>query len=482
MKIKFIISIIIVALSISGCKKGENHPNQAPETRIFLDTISTPDRLTSVVTLYWSGEDRDGFIKEYEISFDKNTWISVQTRMDTTLRFEISGSTTADIQFYVRAIDNENTPDQTPAHLLIPIKNTVPQIHFDATKPIPDTVFSVFSALWTASDPDGEDNLDSSYLKINNGEWLSLPKSVDFVTIVPSQPSISGIQTAKIYKGTNALLHTHLLEKINIGGTNRLYIKTKDKSGMFSDMDSTALFYISTKTSDLLLIDEHAGTSNPKPEAVYFTSLANLNIAFDYFDLNANPLPFPNPALGLYMELYDKVFWISDGTEYPQYGEQIYMEIAANTFQNYLNKGGKLLITTKFPNRFNSPPYANSSPVFSFSPIESFSTAPGQARIPTDSTVFPVGTFSGEYPTLKPSVFMSLISPFNAKNANDNLFHAQIQPSGGWIGPRSVCGTTRFTNGKINQVFFSLELHKLNGNLAAFETVLNQIIKEEFNW
>ncbi len=77
---------------------------------------------------------------------------------------------------------------------------------------------------------------------------------------------------------------------------------------------------------------------------------------------------------------------------------------------------------------------------------------------------------------------MSLISPFYAKNTNDNLYQAQLQASGGWTGPSAVCGTSRFTNGRINQVFFSLELHKLNGDQAAFETTLNKILKEEFLW
>lgn len=479
---KWIFVYLLPVLIFAGCTTGTKLGNLSPETKIFLDKIDSPDRLTSVVTMHWSGEDPDGYVKEYEISFDNSQWISVSQRTDSTFRFEIVNSNIADIQFYVRAVDNEGKPDPSPAYLLIPIKNTPPTLTLDQTKPVPDTVYSVFSVLWIANDLDGEENLDSVFIKVNNGNWVALPKSIDFVSVIPSAPKVPGIQNALLYKGTNALLHPSQLQGLNVGQMNRIYVKAKDKGGIFSEPDSSAAFLLLAQNADFLVIDEHKGSSNPNPESVYFPALANIGISYDYFDMNAHPLPFLEPALGLYMGLYDVVFWYSDGSEYAEYGDQVFVEIAANTFQNYLNKGGKLLISTKFPSRFNSLPAATSSAVFAFSPMESFSTASGQARIPMDSSVYSVGAYAGDYPTLKPSVFMSLISPFYAKNTNDNLYQAQLQASGGWTGPSAVCGTSRFTNGRINQVFFSLELHKLNGDQAAFETTLNKILKEEFLW
>lgn len=479
---KWILIFLLPLLIFAGCKTGSELENLSPDTKIFLDKIESPERLTSVVTMHWSGEDPDGYVKEFEISFDNTNWISVFQRTDSTFRFEIVNNNIADIQFYVRAVDNDLKADPTPAYLLIPIKNTPPTIALDQTKPVPDTVYSVFSLLWTASDLDGTDNLDSVYVKANTGAWLALPKSVDFATVVPVTPGTTGSQEGLLYKGTNALLHSFRLTDLRVGQINRIYVKAKDKGGIFSEPDSTAAFLLLPKNADLLVIDEHKGSSNPIPESVYFPAFSNLGITYDYFDMNANPLPFLEPGLGLYIGLYDKVFWYSDGSEYSDYGDQTFMEIGANSFQTYLNNGGKLLISTKFPSRFNSLPAATSSAVFSFSPMESFSTASGQARIPMDSSVFAVGAYAGIYPTLKPSVFMSLISPFNAKNTNDNLYHAELQASGGWSGPAAVCGSSRFTNGKINQVFFSLELHKLNGDLPAFEATLNKILNEEFVW
>ena len=73
---------------LGGCDKGEALPNQKPETTIFLDNIALTgeDRLTSVVRIFWSGTDRDGYVQGFEISFDEQEW-SFTENYDSTFRF-----------------------------------------------------------------------------------------------------------------------------------------------------------------------------------------------------------------------------------------------------------------------------------------------------------------------------------------------------------------------------------------------------------
>ena len=95
---KTIFFYLALILVFAGCKTGAELENLAPETKIFLDKINTPDRLTSVVTMHWSGEDPDGYVKMYEISFDNATWVKT-SRTDSTFRFSIENTNVEDVQF-----------------------------------------------------------------------------------------------------------------------------------------------------------------------------------------------------------------------------------------------------------------------------------------------------------------------------------------------------------------------------------------------
>ena len=200
------------------------------------------------------------------------------------------------------------------------------------------------------------------------------------------------------------------------------------------------------------------------------------------FRSNAHVPPFWEPTFRLFLAQYNKVFWYSDGTENNSFGKQMYLEIAASPLQQYLNNGGKLLISSKFPSRFNAKATALDSPIFGFSPIDSFSTSAGQARIPLDSIIYPINTFSGTYPTLTPSVFISGVDPFYAKDPNQVVYAAQLELTGGWVGTHNIAGRAVFSNNKTNQIFFVLELHKLNGNPTALQGLFDKVLNEEFNW
>lgn len=479
--------ILVSILFLLSCKKGELLDNQAPETKLFLDAINLTgtDRLNSVVTMHWTGEDVDGYVQGYEFSFDGTNWIKT-TVQDSTFRFSISGgSDTTNIEFYVRAIDNKEKADLSPAHLTIPIKNTAPSVNLDNIKLIPDTVFSVFSVLWEAKDLDGFDNLDSVFVKMNNGNWVALSKNVNFITVVPQNAKNAGIQSGNILKNLSADSHNIPLNDVKVDDWNHFYIKVKDIAGSYSQVDTSNLFYIRRQSSDFLVIDDHAGTTSPTPEECYLPIFQNLGLSYDKFTLagiNAHVPPFWEPTFRLFLAQYDRVFWYSDGAENSSFGTQMYLEVAASPLQQYLNSGGKLFITTKFPSRFNAKATALDSPIFGFSPIDSFSTSVGQARIATDSSVYAVNSFSATLPILKPSAFISGVDPFYAKDPNQVMYAAQLQLTGGWVGTNNIAGRSVFSNNKTNQVFFILELNKLNGNPTALQTMFDKILNEEFNW
>jgi hypothetical protein len=473
--------LLFALLALTACDEGNPLDNQLPNTRIFLDNISLSGeaRLNSVVQMHWSGEDRDGYIKGYELSFDNSSW-SFVTNQDSTFRFPINpGSDTNNIDFWVRAIDNEDGADPSPAYLSVPIKNAPPVATLDTVKLIPDTVYSVFSTLWTIGDLDGDETLDSLFIRINDGAWFYLPVTASFVTIVPENPMQAGEQGGRVYIGSSPNAIPQLIEGLRVADDNRIYLRVNDIAGSFSEIDSTKRFFIRTQTAELLLIDDHNNAAADDVMVPLFNEVSQGQ--FDYFRLVDNIPPFWDPTFGKLLEIYDQVFWYGDGLEQGAFGNQLFLEIAANQIQLYLNQGGKVFISTALPSSFTTPERNGISSIFSFSPMDSVSSSGGQPRIVTDSLLRPSAAFS-EFPALVSASFIIGADPFYAKDPSNILYDAGITPTGGWTGPRTAAGRTVGAEGRTNQVFFSVELYRFNKDPDALKQMVDRVLNVEFDW
>ncbi|MFK7968719.1 MAG: hypothetical protein AB8F95_00035, partial [Bacteroidia bacterium] len=472
--------MLAAVLAFASCEEGNPLDNTAPDTRIFLDGIQLTGqaRLNSVVKLHWSGEDIDGYITGYELSFNNTDW-SLVTTQDSTFRFPINpGSDSTDVDFWVRAIDNDGNVDPSPAYLNIPIKNAPPVAKIDTVKLIPDTVYSVFSGFWNVTDLDGQETLDSVFVKINNGDWFPLAATVSFITIVPENPGQVGTQGARIFVGSNPEAERNTLEGLVVEGENRLMLRGRDIAGTFSLIDTSKSFYIKAQNSDMLVIDDHTAAG---PDNVLLPALSAVYPGYDYFELTSNIPPFWDPTFGKYLGLYDKVVWYSDGAENNAFGNQLFLEIAANQLQLYLNQGGKLLISTPLPGGINTPERNGVSAIFGFSPMDSVSSSRGQARMSIDSLLTPSPNFS-LFPELKNENFIIGLDPFYAKDPSNILYTAGLTRASGWTGPSTIAGITLGSTGRTNQVFFSVELHNFNKEPANLNAMLDQVLNQEFDW
>mgnify|MGYP001044498104 FL=1 len=154
------LSIIVLSLFvfIFSCKKGENLPNAAPETKLSIEEINLTGnaRLNSTVSLSWFGTDIDGYVAYYEFKINKGEWTRTQIQ-DSTFLFAIDpDDDSTDIDFYVRAIDDEGVVDPTPAYLLVPLKNSPPSVTIDEESLPIDTTNLVITFRYSAADPDGD--------------------------------------------------------------------------------------------------------------------------------------------------------------------------------------------------------------------------------------------------------------------------------------------------------------------------------------
>ena len=170
-----ILFIFLFVVFVFACKKGfrgKPTENQAPETHTVADTIirSGDQRFISQIRITWWGDDKDGFIKGYEFSFDGMAWVFT-TKQDSLFTLALpAGKDTADFRFFVRAIDNLDLRDPSPASLLYPVKNSPPVSSIikpagSGAFPSKNTLktFPAFKFYWSATDPDG-DNISIDHL------------------------------------------------------------------------------------------------------------------------------------------------------------------------------------------------------------------------------------------------------------------------------------------------------------------------------
>ncbi len=475
--------VLMLLVLTAGCDMGQPDANQPPDTQFFVEEIPLPDslRLNTVVSLYWLGSDPDGYVKGYELSVDGGEWLYT-TSTDSTFRFDLTdGNELDDIMVQVRAVDNLGLADPEPAELLVPIRNRPPDASFDDSPGIPDTVGPVFSFTWTVTDLEGDFTLDSIFLKLNEGAWYAFSPDVEFVTLLADEPAVSGEQFARVYVGGQADELAAKISGLINGGSNQLFLQARDISGSMSEVDSSRIFFVKNQNSDLLVINGHGRAAASNTTRAVLDAVAT--DGYDWLDIRDNLPSFWDPTFTLYLQLYGRIYWFDDGTPIAGQGDVYLLEQAANSFQAYLNNGGKLMVSTTFSTVFDNAARQAQSLIFDFSPADSLSSAPGQARIPRGGPLAGVGIFSEQDTLFKDNLsLLTGADPFYPKNPENVLFEADLVEVGGWTGPNTVAARSTFTNNETNQVFFSVELHLFNGDIDALESLFDRVLNDEFNW
>ncbi len=469
-----------------SCEEGQLKPKSPPDTSIFIDNIELvgEDRLTSVVQLNWFGTDKDGFVKSYEFSFDEFTWFPT-TKTDSLFKFTISeGSDTSDIDFFVRAIDNDDLIDPTPAYLRIPIRNTAPEIIFDEDFFPPDTSNTVFSLIWNTLDLDGANTIDSTFIKINDGSWYALDGQRNAARFIPIDPMAIGAVNARILLSSttspsfvisNESELSNPINGLKLNDNNIIYIQTRDIAGALSEIDTSNTFFLKSKTSEFLLVAAHFDkTVRFNYQNIINTSGTNN----DFIDILENEatsnIRFWNFTFPLIIDQYESVFWYSSDERFSS-GSPL-LEVAINTLQPFLDNGGKLIISA-----FLTGDADPLSPIFNFAPIDSISPKIGtsQARYVNGSVAVP--QLMG-YDSLQCTANIANAAPFHNSQGSIALFKAEPLSLNGWTGPDVIGALVKNGNNQSNFIFFSVELHKFGGKPGGLETFFDKVLNEEFDW
>ncbi|MEO0895378.1 MAG: hypothetical protein AAFY71_03085 [Bacteroidota bacterium] len=477
---QFLVVLLLGLLSLSSCDTGQKLDNIPPETSIFLDEIKLEgeNRLASVIRLYWLGEDVDGYVTGYEISLDNQNW-KFTTRTDSTFNFEIpSGQDSTDVTFYVRAIDNEDARDPEPDFLSIPLINTPPVAVFDTVNTLPDTFFTVGALSLIIDDFDGSETVDSVFIKANEGDWFYVDPNTTIASLLPQNPTSATEQSASVYENLEAP-GSELMNGLKLGSDNVFYVRAVDIAGSESKIDTSNTIFIKEQTGDLLVLDDY---NTITPDSTYLQVLNKVYPSFDRVEIRTNVPALWNPTFRIWIDLYDKIFWYGDG-QFADGTESLMVELAGNEIINYLNDGGKLILSTSFGGQFNSRANLLLSPLFEFTPMDSLANNLGQARLPINNTLDPRGEFDTDFSPLVSGSFGTGLDPYYPKDTSNTIFLANLTGAGRpWNGPQDMIGRTIFTNGETNLVFSSIELHNLRGDKAALEAFFDQILNGYFDW
>jgi hypothetical protein len=470
-----VLGFCLVLASLTSCKKDDPVANRPPETRLFVDTIarSGANRLTTQVHLHWSADDPDGFVKGFELSTDGTTW-SFTTRTDSLFSFQIAAATdTFDVQFWVRAIDDQDTPDPSPAYLRLPLRNSAPVIKFLTSVAPRDSVFSVLTLSWTVSDLEGVETLDDIEIRVNEGNWLNLPPTLTRVSLRALTPTATGTVTAQVFNGSAALNGT--LSDFRLDAPNVVYVRARDNGGLVSAIDTSKTVFVRRQTSNVLVLDTWNG--NPSASAAYLPIL-NSAATFggvDYINLtDTNNVPkLLSVTFGLLLAQYDAVFWTANRNTLSLFEE------SESILQQHLNRGGKLLLVLPLASTIDT----TTSAVFRLAPITGIASTMANARLAGNGVglLVPQSPAGDGYPQLanENASFITSINPVWPSASGEVVYRGSlIQPNGDpWTDTNVLCVKSR--NGpNVNVIYCGVPLHQL-GPLAGLEAFFLKV-KQEF--
>lgn len=485
-----VLSLLISCNGLTGIPQS----NILPETHIFLDSIDVQQN--SQVYLSWQGDDSDGLIIGYIISWNGKDWFYTQ-KNDSVFSLKVETSDT-NYTFRVSAIDNslslypkegdiiafsdmnnngihdENEPfpslsssvDLSPASLKVPIKNTAPLIAWGIDTnaksalavALPDTTFTFATFQYFVSDLDGIETIASVEWSLNDSSssatWHSIPLNSKLFNIKES-------------------------DGLKINADNRIYLRATDigklKSKILQYPFEGKVWYVKKPMGSILLIKD---SGSPDADAFYTNALQNIaggkfSSGYDVLDIYSSKTvnsqaktlpPFISPMFIETLRLFKAVIWYSDKT--PS------VALAQQSLPEYIRTNGKVIFITEFPVPL-SLDYRTA--LLDFAPIDSISqkeVSDDPLAIRNGTEIKPIKIGAWEYPILIKEKGSVLVYNLYPKVTANPLY---ILPENlKWLGTPvlGILGENR------QMIFMHMPLHLVNKNGGATQFLDIALTKE----
>lgn len=475
---------------LTGCDSGfdgSSFENQPPTTQLsvrdtsLVDNLAESERLTSTVFASWSGTDPDGYVAGFELRYynvsstpgPEEGW-QMTTRTDSLILFPIErGERVANVVFEVRAVDNEGLKDATPARTVFPIQNSPPTIQLNGFELPPDTTYTIFSFSWTASDPEGEENLSRIEISLNDTtEFVAVDPAVDFITLVAAFDRDDPGQTsteARLYEGRSFRATTQTVPGVRLNAENTFSVRAIDQT------DTTSIrrdftWYVKKPSGNVLFVNDYRRASWPVIETFHLGLLRDYLPADVKVDVWNMTSPFTTgssgisvlsdalpstaaPAFRETLALWDYIYWVSSGATSSVRGNNL--PFAAPVLDLFFSNGGKLMVHT--PMTQPNDPEANlGNPAILLLPISQAITLPDSVRrlqLPTGAPIEPTGNLPGlsePLPELESGRFFISELPYEAEGENviplyeaSYEYRDQLGNTGDWTYPRTIASISQ---------------------------------------
>ena len=466
MTIRFLAGAALLALAcasvLAACDggiTGARTDNAPPSTELsvraasLVGQIGEADRLSSTVTVAWSGTDSDGFVVAYDLRFyaegqtPPSTWTRTTARDTTVLLPVPRGSRTGNVVFEVRAIDNAGIADPSPARTVVPIRNSPPSIALSRVDLPPDTTFTVASFGFEATDPEGTGNLARIELSLNDStRYVSIPADAQYVTLVGEvdRSAPRPVVSARVYLGRTFQRTSIVVPGLRLNANNVFYVRSADQTdttsatARFPAVGSSQKWFVKAPKSRVLVVNDWR---KPTSSTVmrYHTALVReaiggepdvWNIDLPYVTGSTgvsgrSPLlgPTQEPALRETFALFESIYWVStQATDSPT---RYNLSFAAPAMGKFLDQGGRLLVhvpvtvpqsSADFQDNLDNPALFL-LPITALTPVpdtvRSITLAPGAALTPRRA----LPGFSGTLPVLSPNTFVLTTLPYAASDS-----------------------------------------------------------------
>lgn len=501
-KILSYLPILLIVFVLSCDETINDNPleNKPPETSLFLYPDSSIAPQPSKLTIGWWGDDPDGLVIGFYYKWNGSDWqftdkneISFELQIgesDTLYRFEViavdnnsngvydNSVLRNGIEFGPEPFIDENGDnvfnsgeiyfdigdiDPEPAYENFPIKNSAPTIEWNSLTSLPAESFPVMTLGWNVEDLDGIETIKNINIALNDtSEFISLNGDIRNITI-RAEDFNSDNPLMEIL--TNGNLSDIKLPGIQLDAENKIFVQVEDISGARSlflklPIEEEATWFVHKPKGKVLLIDDN--TKNDNSENFYKENLDNLlggtfEGNYDTWDIHKYDIPYESITFAETIKLFDALLWYSDN--------QPNIDLASGTINNYIQNGGKVILTTVLPHPIQVLQLQDFLPVDSLSsPIKFLGS---NVELMGDS-------LDSQYPDLKTTgSSIKVQTMYQSGVGAQSLYNL---PDDATDGSKVIA--LKSNDNKI--YFFGLPLHECDGNEGNVKLLLEKILFDDF--
>ena len=309
------------------------------DSSIILDTL--PHAFTTITTsmqeLHWWGEDTDGEVIGYKYRWNTDTaW--TETTNESAVFFVPITKTFDVFQFEVAAMDNDGNIDQSPSQLVLPIRNSFPEISFKHLSnpfsndlPEPKSTHITFPTrtfIWDVTDLDGIETVISIF--------YALDDTCETCWTEMDAVAYSSITLTNLMPGE----HIFYLKARDIAGAYSATIQFPDET----IENSPISWIVKEPQGSILIVDDYPQDTPNNALNWYINLIDSLEISgFSYWEIGEK-LPFTVTDVTSTLNYFEDVIWYAGYT-----GNYTYHE-AETSIQSFVETGGNFFLNvTIFP-------------------------------------------------------------------------------------------------------------------------------------